>query len=64
MIAIAAVVGNSFYNFDLEQWGFAINQGESWTSYFKRLQKHFTDEAEKIKKARQKSKFSHPSFKK
>jgi len=31
--------------------------------YFKRLQKHFTDEAEKIKKARQKSKFSHPSFK-
>ena len=40
MIAVAAVVGNSFYNFDLEQWGFAINQGESWTSYFKRLQKH------------------------
>ena len=40
MIAVAAVVGNSFYSFDLEQWGFAINQGESWTSYFKRLQKH------------------------
>ena len=40
MVAVAAVVGNSFYNFDLEQWGFAINQGESWTSYFKRLQKH------------------------
>ena len=40
MIAVAAVVGNSFYDFDLEQWGFAINKGESWTSYFKRLQKH------------------------
>ena len=40
MVAVAAVVGNSFYSFDLEQWGFAINQGESWTSYFKRMQKH------------------------
>ncbi len=40
MIAVAAVVGNSFYSFDLEQWGFSINKGESWTSYFKRLQKH------------------------
>jgi len=40
MIAVAAVVGNSFYNFDLEQWGFSINKGESWSSYFKRLQRH------------------------
>ena len=24
MIAVAAVVGNSFYDFDLDQWGFKI----------------------------------------
>ena len=34
------------------------------TFYFKRLQKHFKDEAEEVKKARQKNKSSHPSFKK
>ena len=32
--------------------------------YFKRLQKHFTDEAERIKKAQQKNKSSFPSYKK
>ena len=40
MIAVAAVVGNSFYNFDLEQWGFKIDNDENWTSYFKRMQEH------------------------
>ena len=32
--------------------------------YFKRLQKHFKDEAEEVKKAQQKNKKSRPSFKK
>ena len=40
MIAVAAVVGNSFYDFDLEQWGFKRNNKEEWSSYFKRLQSH------------------------
>ena len=40
MIAVAAVVGNSFYDFDLEQWGFKRNNKESWSSYFKRMQSH------------------------
>ena len=34
------------------------------TFYFKRLQKHFKEEAESIKKAQQKNKSSRPSFKK
>ena len=34
------------------------------TFYFKRLQKHFKEEADEIKKAQQKNKSSHPSFKK
>jgi len=34
------------------------------TFYFKRLQKHFKDEAEEMKKARQKNKSSLPSYKK
>jgi len=32
--------------------------------YFKRLQKHYKEQNEEIKKANQKSKRSHPSFKK
>ena len=32
--------------------------------YFKRLQKHYKDEAEEIKKAQQKNKSSRPSSKK
>ena len=32
--------------------------------YFKRLQKHYKDEAESIKKAQNKNKTSHPNFKK
>ena len=34
------------------------------TFYFKRLQKHFKDEAEEMKKAQQKNKSSFPSYKK
>ena len=32
--------------------------------YFKRLQKHYKDEQEAIKKAQNKNKTSHPNFKK
>lgn len=39
-IAIAAVVGNSFYNFDLEQWDFKQNEKESWGNYFNRMKNH------------------------
>ena len=39
-IAVAAVTGNSFYSFDLEQWNFSKNSKESWGKYFKRLQGH------------------------
>ena len=39
-IAIAAVAGNSFYSFDLNQWGFKRNTKETWGKYFKRIQKH------------------------
>ena len=39
-IAVAAVAGNSFYSFDLDQWGFRRNTKETWGKYFKRIQKH------------------------
>ena len=39
-IAVAAVAGNSFYSFDLDQWGFRRNAKETWGKYFKRIQKH------------------------
>ena len=39
-IAVAAVAGNSFYSFDLNQWGFRKNAKETWGKYFKRIQKH------------------------
>ena len=39
-IAIAAVAGNSFYNFDLEQWGFDRSEGEGWGNYFNRMKEH------------------------
>ncbi len=39
-IAVAAVAGNSFYSFDLNQWGFKKNTKETWGKYFKRIQKH------------------------
>ena len=39
-IALGSVVGSTFYNFDLEQWGFKRKKGESLRSYFTRMQKH------------------------
>ena len=39
-IALAGVAGNSFYNFDLEQWGFKRFNEESWIDYFKRMKQH------------------------
>ena len=39
-IALAAVVGNSFYDFDLEHWGFRRDKEEAWASYFSRMRKH------------------------
>ena len=39
-IGLAAVIGNRFYSFDLEQWGFKRNDEESWSRYFARIQSH------------------------
>jgi len=39
-IAIAAVVGNSFYSFDLEHWRFKRTKDESWSNYFRRMREH------------------------
>lgn len=36
-IAVAAVVGNNFYDFDLQQWGFERREDESWSEYFRRM---------------------------
>ena len=32
--------GNSFYDFDLEQWGFSRYENEKWSNYLKRLRDH------------------------
>jgi len=39
-IGLAAVIGNRFYSFDLEQWGFKKNDEESWSRYFVRIRSH------------------------
>ena len=39
-IGLAAVIGNRFYSFDLEQWGFKKNNEESWSRYFTRIRSH------------------------
>jgi len=39
-IGLAAVIGNRFYSFDLEQWAFKRNDEESWSSYFTRIRSH------------------------
>ena len=39
-IGLAAVIGNRFYSFDLEQWGFKKNNEESWSRYFSRIRNH------------------------
>jgi len=39
-IGLAAVIGNRFYSFDLEQWAFKRNDEESWSRYFTRIRSH------------------------
>lgn len=39
-IVLAAVVGNDFYNFDLQQWGFEKEDQETWSTYFRRMREH------------------------
>ena len=39
-IALASVVGNNFYSFDLEQWSFGKDDEEPWMSYFRRMREH------------------------
>lgn len=39
-IAVAAVVGNDFYDFDLQQWGFGRKADEPWMDYFRRMRVH------------------------
>jgi len=39
-VGIAGVVGTNFYNFDLEQWGFARKSNESWSNYLFRMRNH------------------------
>ena len=39
-IGLAAVIGNRFYSFDLEQWAFKRNDEESWSRYFSRIRSH------------------------
>jgi triacylglycerol lipase len=39
-IGLAAVVGNRFYDFDLQQWGFSRQPEESWVSYYRRMREH------------------------
>ncbi|MFH1853354.1 MAG: lipase [Candidatus Neomarinimicrobiota bacterium] len=40
IIAVAAVTGSGFYDFDLQQWGFDREKGEPWISYFQRMREH------------------------
>jgi len=40
IIAVAAVTGNNFYDFDLQQWDFERKQGERWLDYFERMRSH------------------------
>ena len=39
-IGVAAVVGNNFYDFDLQQWGFEKKEDETWAAYFRRMREH------------------------
>ena len=39
-IGLAAVIGNRFYSFDLEQWAFKRKDKESWSRYFTRIKGH------------------------
>jgi len=40
VIGLAAVVGNDFYDFDLQQWGFEKQEEETWAAYFRRMREH------------------------
>lgn len=39
-IGLAAVVGNDFYDFDLDQWDFRREPDESWMDYYRRMREH------------------------
>ena len=40
VMGVAAIVGNDFYDFDLQQWGFEKRGEETWAVYFKRMREH------------------------
>jgi triacylglycerol lipase len=40
IIGVAAVVGNNFYDFDLQQWGFEKQEEETWAAYYRRMREH------------------------
>ena len=40
IIGVAAVVGNDFYDFDLQQWNFDRDENETWSTYFRRMREH------------------------
>ena len=40
VMGVAAVVGNDFFDFDLQQWGFEKRREETWVAYFKRMREH------------------------
>ena len=37
---MASVIGTQFYDFDLDQWSFKRDKGESWAGYLKRVREH------------------------
>ena len=39
-IGVAGIIGNSFYNFDLEHFNFNKNEDESWLGYIDRMRNH------------------------
>lgn len=47
-IALAAVVGNDFFDFDLQQWDFERRIGERWIEYVRRLREHPAWETQNI----------------
>jgi len=40
VMGVAAVVGNDFFDFDLQQWGFEKRREETWVTYFRRMREH------------------------
>jgi len=39
-VGVAGVIGTRFFNFDLEHWGFSMNDNESWSNYLNRMRNH------------------------